>query len=64
MGKTDFKTRFNDHKLSCKHNKNANKMVLSKFIWELEENKEEYKVESTIVERVKPYKSGGKTCKL
>ena len=38
--------------------------MLSKCIWDLEENKSEHKVEWSIVKRTKPYNSGNKTCSL
>ena len=59
MAEIQFKTRFNNHKLSFKHKKHANKTILSKHIWDLEENKREHKVEWA-----KPYSSGNKTCCL
>ena len=64
MAETEFKTRFNNHKLSFKHKKYANKTKLSKYIWDLEESKREHKVEWSIVKRAKPYSSGNKTCSL
>ena len=32
MAETEFKTRFNNHKLSFKHKKHASKTILSKYI--------------------------------
>ena len=64
MAETQFKTRFNNHKLSFKHKTHENKTILSKYIWDLEENKREHKVEWSIVKRAKPYSSGNQTCSL
>ena len=61
MAETEFKTRFNDHKLSFKHKKHANKTILSKYIIQ---NKREHQVEWSIIKRAKPYSSGKKTCSL
>ena len=55
MAETQFKTIFKNHKLSFKHKTDANKTILSKYIWYLEENKHEHKVDWSIVKRTKPY---------
>ena len=64
MAETQFKTRFNNHQLSFKQMKHANKTILSKYIWDLEENKREHKAEWSTVKRAKPCSSGNKTCSL
>ena len=64
MAETQFKTRFNNHKLSFKYKTHANKTILSKYIWDLEENKREHKVEWSIVKRAKPYSSDNQICSV
>ena len=64
MAETEFKTRFNNHKLSFRDKKYANKTALSKYVWEWEEENRDFKIQRSIKTQAKPYTSGTKTCNL
>ena len=64
MAETEFKTRINNHKLSLRNKKYANKTALSKFVWEVKEKNRDFEIQRSIKRRAKPYTSGTKTCNL
>ena len=49
-----FKQRYTQHKLSFRHRKYANRTELTKHIWKLKENHENYKI-SWSIERSQQY---------
>ena len=64
MTEDEFKTRFNNHKLSFKHKKHSTKIALSKNIWDLKENQHDYLIKWSILKHAKAYHSGSKICNL
>ena len=60
----EFKTRFNNHSTSFKHEKNQHKTELSKKIWELKNSKEEYKISWEIAKKAFQYDGGRTRCDL
>ena len=59
-----FKTRWNAHKSSFKHEKQKSKTKLSNYVWKLKGENKPHEVEWSIKARAFPYKSGSKHCDL
>ena len=59
-----FKQRFAQHKLSFKNKKYSNSTELSKYIWQLKDNKADYRAQWTIITAAQPYKNISKWCDL
>ena len=61
---TSFKSRYNNHTKSFRHEKYSNETKLSKFIWELKEEEKHYDLQWSILQKSKPYKCGSRKCDL
>ena len=64
LASTTFKARYSNHKSSFKLAHKRNTTVLSKYIWELKENNEDFEISWEILKRVRPKKSGDRRCLL
>ena len=64
MTEGSFKTRFNNHMLSFNRRKYSTKTTLSKYIWELKDNYEDYNIKWSILSHATPYTSGCRACNL
>ena len=60
----EFKMRYNNHTKSFRNRKYANDTELSKYIWSLKDNNEEYNIKWSIASRASPYKCGTRRCDL
>ena len=56
MMKNDFKTRFNNQKLSFRNQIHSHDTVLSKYIWELKNNDTTYDIKWRIIKTANAYK--------
>ena len=61
---TQFKTRYNNHKLSFKDRKHSHDTVLSKHIWDLKVRNIDYKINWRIIKRASAYKGSPSRCNL
>ena len=59
-----FKQRFSQHKATFKHRKYTNGTELSKYIWKLRDNNQEFNIKWTIISRARPYNNISKRCDL
>ena len=59
-----FKTRFNAHASSFRHEKHRNSTELSKKIWELKEDNTPYKLTWKVLQHGHPYRGGMRSCDL
>jgi hypothetical protein len=59
-----FKTRYGNHKQSFKAEKYKNQTELSKYIWKLKENNEDFKISWKIIKKAAAYNNVSKTCNL
>ena len=59
-----FKQRFTQQKLSFKNNKYSNSTELSKYIWQLKDNKTDYQIQWNIITAAQPYSNISKRCDL
>ena len=50
-----FKQRFSQHKATFKHRKYTNSTELSKYIWKLRDNNQDFNIKWTIIRRARPY---------
>ena len=50
-----FKQRFSQHKATFKHRKYTKSTELSKYIWKLRENNQDFNIKWTIISRAIPY---------
>ena len=64
MTGNDFKTRFNNHKLSFRNQNHSHNTVLSKYIWELKDNDTIYDIKWHIIKRANTYKGNLSRCNL
>ena len=64
MTEGSFKTRFNNHMLSFNHRKYSTKTTLSKYIWKLKDNYEDYNIKWSILSHATTYTSGSRSCNL
>ena len=59
-----FKARYANHRTSFKHERYRNSTELSKYVWDLKEKEQSYKLEWKIAERARPYNTITKRCNL
>ena len=59
-----FKTRFDQHTSSFRHQNQSHKTSLSKYIWRLKEKGEEYDLKWEITALAPPYSTEAKRCQL
>ena len=59
-----FKQRFSQHKATFKHRKYTNSTELSKNIWKLRDNNQDFNIKWTIISRARPYSNISKRCDL
>ncbi|KAL9983795.1 hypothetical protein ACROYT_G006025 [Oculina patagonica] len=64
MTEHEFKTRYNNHKLSFKDRKHSHDTVLSKHIWDLKDRNVDYKINWRIIKRARAYKGNPSRCNL
>ena len=64
MVENDFKTRFNNHKLSFRNQNHSHDTVLSKYIWELKNNDTKYDIKWCIIKMANAYKGNPSCCNL
>ena len=64
MTENEFKTRYNNHKLSFNDKKHSHDTVLSKHIWDLKEKNTDYAINWRIIKRAKAYKGNPSRCNL
>jgi hypothetical protein len=64
MTATTFKERYANHTSSFRHKKDSNKTELSKHIWKLKENNQDYTIKWSILEHSISYTGGSKRCNL
>ena len=62
MTEHSFKSRFNNHKQSLKHEHYANSTALSAYTWELKRSGVNYNMKWSILKRAKAYTAGAKQC--
>ena len=62
--KTNFKTRFNNHKKSFRHRQNKKDTALFKYIWELKTKHIEYQIRWPITQKSSGYNLVRKSCNL
>ena len=60
----EFKTRYNNHKSTFRHNKNRFSTELSKHIWDLKDNNKQFEISWKIICKAKPYSNVTKRCNL
>ena len=60
----EFKSRYNNHTKSFRHNKHRNDTALSKLIWSLKDENKAYDLRWSIAARASPYRNGSKSCDL
>ena len=56
MTENDFKTGFDNHKLSFRNQNHSHDTVLSTYIWELKDNDTTYVIKWRIIKRANAYK--------
>ena len=59
-----FKQRYNQHNYSFRHSKHANSTELSKYVWKLKDENNEYNIKWSIITSAKAYVNGSKKCNL
>ena len=64
MVENDFKTRFNNHKLSFRNQNHSHDTVLSKYIWELKNSDTTYDIKWCIIKTANAYKGNPSCCNL
>ena len=64
MVENDFKTRFNNHKLSSRNQNHSHDTVFSKYIWELKNNDTTYDIKWCIIKTANAYKGNPSCCNL
>ena len=64
MTASTFKERHRNHIKSFQHKKYANNTELLKYIWELKENKQDFRIDWSILKRAIPYRRGSNRCNL
>ena len=52
---TDFKSRWNNHKSSFRHERKRKETALSKYIWDLKDKNTEYSMKWSIQKKTNPY---------
>ena len=61
MSENTFKTRFNNHRVSFKHQEHSQNTVLSKYIWDLKDSNADFSVGWSIVTRASFYRGNNLT---
>jgi hypothetical protein len=64
MTATTFKKRYDNHTSSFRHKKDSNKTELSKHIWTLKENNQDYIIEWSVLQHAISYTGESKRCNL
>ena len=64
MTENDFKTRYNNHKLSFNDRKHSHDTVLSRRIWELKDTNTSYDLKWRIIKRANAYHGNPSRCNL
>ena len=64
MTENNFKTRYNNHKLSFNDRKHSHDAVLSKYILDLKGNNDSYKIKWRIIKRASVYRGNPSRCNL
>ena len=64
MTATTFKERYANHTSYFRHKKDSNKTGLSKHIWKLKENNQDYTIKWSILKHAISYTGGSKRCNL
>ncbi|KAL9966710.1 hypothetical protein ACROYT_G024826 [Oculina patagonica] len=64
MTEHEFKTRYNNHKLSFRDRKHSHATVLSKHIWHLKDSNTDYQINWRIIKRANAYKGNPSRCNL
>ena len=64
MAESQFKTRYNNHKLSFKKKKYAKRTALSNHVWDLKEKQLDYTIKWCILKRAGPHTRGVPDCSL
>ena len=59
-----FKSRYNGHTSTFRHQKLANSTTLSKYIWDLKDSGTNYRIKWSVLKRARAYSAGTKTCNL
>ena len=59
-----FKTRYNNHNTSFRHESKRSSTELSRYIWELRDNNIQYNIKWKIVAKAKAYSNRNKQCNL
>ena len=62
MKATTVKERYANHTSSFRHKKDSNKTELSKHIWKLNENNQDYTIKWSILKHAISYTGGSKRC--
>ena len=61
---TEFKTRWRNHQMSFKHESKKNDTELSKYLWQLKDQKKDFAISWKILARAKSYSNLTKRCNL
>ena len=61
---TNFKERYRNHKTSFRHSKRGNETQLSKYVWNLQNEKKPFQIKGKILKKCKPYSNINKKCSL
>ena len=61
---TNFKERYRNHKTSFRHSKRRNETQLSKYVWNLQNEKKPFQIKWKILKKCKPYSNVSKKCSL
>ena len=64
MTEHEFKTRYNNHKLSFRDQKHSHSTVLSKHIWDLKDSNTDYQINWRIIKRANTYRGNPSRCNL
>lgn len=64
LTENDFKTRYNNHTASFRHEKNKNATELSKYIWALKNKSINFNITWKIICHATPYSNSTKKCNL
>ena len=60
----NFKERYRNHKTSFRHSKRRNETELSKYVWNLQNEKKPFQIKWKILKKCKPYSNISKKCSL
>ncbi len=62
--KTTFKERYRNHIKSFNHKRYSNDTELSKYIWKLKDNKQDFDITWSVLKQSISYTGGSKRCNL